>query len=56
MRLTPPKQIVFYISLLLAVLALVGAIIDIPFVTEYKFWFAIVGYALLAAGNAVKGF
>ena len=30
MRLTPPKQIVFYISLLLAVLALVGYFVDLP--------------------------
>ena len=56
MQLTPPKKIVFYISLLLAVLALVGYFVDLPFVTEYGFWLAIVGYALLAAGNAVKGF
>ena len=56
MQLTPPKKIVFYISLLLAVLALVGYFVDLPFVTDYRFWFAIVGYALLAAGNAVKGF
>jgi cytochrome c oxidase subunit IV len=56
MQLTPPKKIVFYISLLLAVLALVGYFVDLPFVSDYTFWFAIVGYALLAAGNAVKGF
>jgi cytochrome c oxidase subunit IV len=56
MRLTPPKQIVFYISLLLAVLALVGYFVDLPIVTEYGFWTALVAYALLAAGNAVKGF
>jgi hypothetical protein len=56
MQLTPPKKIVFYISLLLAVLALIGQFVDLPIVTEYDFWTAMVAYVLLAAGNAVKGF
>ena len=57
MQLTPPKRIVFYISLLLAVLALVGYFVDdLPLISEYEFWFALVAYVLLAAGNALKGF
>jgi len=57
MRLTPPKQIVFWISVILVVLGLVGKyLIDIPFVTDYNFYFLLVGYVLLFLGNAVKGF
>lgn len=56
MRLTPPKKIVFWISLILAVLGLIAYFVSIPFLSEYKFWVVLVGYALLALGNAVKGF
>ena len=56
MQLTPPKRIVFYISLLLAVLAIVEYFTDLPLVGGYEFWLAFVAYVLLAAGNAVKGF
>ena len=56
MRLTPPKKIVFYISAALVLLAILGFFITIPFVSQFAFWFAVVGYLLLAAGNALKGF
>jgi hypothetical protein len=56
MRLTPPKQIVFYISVILAVLGILAFFITIPFVSDYTFWFVVAGYVLLFLGNAVKGF
>jgi hypothetical protein len=55
MKLTPPKQITFWISLVLAALGLLGYIVDIPFVSDYKFWFVLVGYVLLFLGNFVSG-
>jgi hypothetical protein len=56
MRLTPPKKIVFWISAFLVLLAIIAVFFTIPFVSEYKFVFAVVGYALLFAGNYFKGF
>lgn len=56
MRLTPPKKIVFWISVLLAAVGILGLIFDLPVITDYKFWFVVAGYVLLALGNAVKGF
>ena len=61
MRLTPPKKIVFWIALILAVLALVGYFLAV-FVSGMTvllyvgFWLAMAGYVLLALGNALKGF
>ena len=55
MKLTPPTQTVFWIALVLAVLGLLGSFISIPFVSTYAFWFALLGYVVLAAGNLVKG-
>jgi hypothetical protein len=56
MRLTPPKKIVFWISLILAVVGLVASFVTIPFLSGIAFWLVLVGYVLLALGNAVKGF
>ncbi|MBD3678356.1 MAG: hypothetical protein HUJ27_08135 [Rhodobacteraceae bacterium] len=57
MRLSAPKKIVFLISLLLAALALVAALgVSIPVVSANALWVALVAYALLAAGNVLKGF
>lgn len=54
-RLNAPTQIVFLISLALAILAVVGLFVAIPFVSLYAFWFAIAGYVVLAAGCVLKG-
>jgi hypothetical protein len=55
MNLNAPTQLVFIISLIIAVLALIGYFVNIPYVTQYQFWFAIVGYVVLAAGCVFKG-
>ena len=55
MTLSAPTQVIFIISLILAVLAVIGFFITIPFVTVYGFWIAIVAYIVLAAGCLMKG-
>jgi len=55
MRLSAPTQVVFIISLILAVLALIGFFVVIPFVTAYAFWLAIIAYVVLAAGCLMSG-
>ena len=56
MKLTPPKILTFWISVLLAVLGLIGSFVSIPFVSGAAFWFVLVGYVVLAAGLLLKGF
>ncbi len=55
MNLNAPTQVVFIVSLFIAVLALVGHFTLVPFVTAYKFWLAIVAYVVLAAACVLKG-
>ena len=56
MTLSAPTQVVFYISLVLAILALLTALgIAIPVVSGNALWTALVAYALLAAGCLLKG-
>ena len=56
MKLTPPKKNVFWLSVVLAVLGLIGRYTNIPVLADYYFYFVLVGYLLLAAGTTLKGF
>ena len=53
--LSAPTAPVFWISVVLAVLALLGHFARIPFFTEYQFWTAIVAYVVLLLGNVLRG-
>lgn len=55
MKLNPPTKIAFWISVVLAVLGLLGSLVTIPFVSGLAFWFVVVGYAVLVTSLLVKG-
>ncbi len=55
MKLSAPTQIVFLISVALAILAVVSTFVAIPVVSANAFWVAIVAYLVLATGNVLKG-
>lgn len=52
-RLSAPTQLVFLISLIIAVIALIGFFV--PFLSVYAFWIAIVAYVVLALSCVMKG-
>lgn len=54
MKLHAPALWLFVVSLIIAVIAVVGVFILIPFVTMYAFWVAILAYVVLALGNVMK--
>lgn len=56
MRLTPPKKLVFWISVILAVVGLIGQYVDFGLSFDAAFYLVLVGYILLFLGNTVKGF
>jgi hypothetical protein len=55
MKLTPPKVITFWISILLGVLGFLGAIATIPVLSAYAFWFLFAGFVLLVLALLIKG-
>ena len=55
MRLSAPTIPIFYISVALFILALIGHFAHIPYVTLYQYWLALAAYVVLAAGNLLKG-
>lgn len=50
-----PSSRIVIISFVLAVLALIGHFSRVQFLTEYQFWLAIIGYAVLLAGVMMRG-
>jgi hypothetical protein len=56
--LSPPSQAAFFLSVLLAVLALLVryAHVGIPLVSGYSFETLLVAFLLLLAGNMFRGF
>jgi hypothetical protein len=42
---------VFMISLVIALLGVVGVFIAIPFVSQYAFWVVVLAYVVLAGGR-----
>jgi len=62
-QLTPPKKNVFYLSVLLALAAILLYLLGMFGVVEggfqaighYVFWLAVLGWVALAAGVAMKG-
>ena len=58
MRLNPPTVFIFFISLVLAVTAIISKLgyVAIPgFIPHQSFWLAISGYIFLMIGNLVRG-
>jgi heme/copper-type cytochrome/quinol oxidase subunit 1 len=55
MKMNPPTKLFFWISVVLAVLGLLGTFVTIPFVSAFAFWFVVVGYVVLVASLFVKG-
>jgi hypothetical protein len=55
MKLSPPKQVTWFVALALAVLALLGFTNTIAALSPYSFWLALIAAALLLIATIVKG-
>jgi hypothetical protein len=56
MKLSAPKKNTFWVATVLAVLGVVGQLVDLPVVSQFAFWFVVVGFVVLWLGNTQKGF
>jgi len=55
MNLNAPTKNWWWISVILAVLGVIGYFGAIPVVSVYSFWFVTVGFILLALSTVMKG-
>jgi len=56
MKPTPPKQNTFWIATVVTALGIVGRFVTLPFVSQYAFFFVVVGFILLWLSVTMKGF
>jgi hypothetical protein len=62
-RLTPPTKNIFYLSVLLGIMAIILYVLGLfgvigggfAGVAHYAFWSALLGWAVMTAGVAMKG-
>ena len=54
MNLSAPTQIVFWIAVVVAVVAIVSTFVAIPVISGYAFWVAILAFVILAGGTLMK--
>jgi len=55
MHLSAPTTMVFVISIVLAILAVLSTFMPLPIIGEYRFWVAVAAYVILAIGNIFRG-
>ena len=55
MKLSAPRNITFWIAVVLAVLGVLATITTIPVLSGFAFWLVVIGFVLLAAGNMTSG-
>jgi hypothetical protein len=54
MKLSAPKNITWWIAVVLGGLGILGSFISLPFVSANAFWFVAVGFVLLALATCLK--
>jgi hypothetical protein len=54
MALHAPPMWMFIVSLIIAVIAVIGVFTPIPYVNSYSFWGAILAYIVLAVGSLAQ--
>jgi hypothetical protein len=47
MQLNAPKQITWWVAVVIGVLGLVGALVTVPFLSDYAIWLVLIGWLLL---------
>jgi cytochrome c oxidase subunit IV len=56
MNLSAPKNVTFYIAMLLGVLGILGSLVQLGGISTYATWLLIVGFVILALGNMMENF
>lgn len=55
MKLNAPKNVTWWIAVVIGVLGMLGSFVQLPLVSTYSFLFVAVGFVLLALATLLKG-
>lgn len=55
MKLSAPKQLTFWIAVVVAVIGLISALVTIPVLSGFALWIVVLGFVILAVANLMEG-
>jgi hypothetical protein len=55
MRLNAPKNVTWWIAVVVGVLGILGSFTSLPLVSDNSFLFVVIGFVLLALATLLKG-
>ena len=55
MKFSAPKQITWWIAVVVGVVGILATFITIPVLSGFAFWLVVIGFALLAIATLVDG-
>jgi hypothetical protein len=55
MNLSAPSQTMFIIAVVVAIIAIIGVFISIPFISAYAFWILVLAFVILAGACLMRG-
>jgi hypothetical protein len=55
MKLSAPKQVTFWVAVVIGLVGLVAGLVPIPVVSPFAFWVVVVGFVILALANLLEG-
>lgn len=54
MKLSAPKQVTWWVALIVGALGILANFVTIPFLSEYAFWLVVIGFVLLVLATYLK--
>jgi heme/copper-type cytochrome/quinol oxidase subunit 1 len=55
MQLSAPKQITWWIAVVIGVLGILATLVTIPVLSGFAFWLVVIGFVLLALATLLEG-
>jgi hypothetical protein len=55
MSFSAPKQMTWWIAVIVGVVGILSTFISIPVLSGFSFWLVVIGFAILAIATVVKG-
>ncbi len=55
MKLSAPKNVTWWIAVVIGLLGFIGSLVTIPVISGLSFWLVFIGFAILAVATFVEG-
>jgi heme/copper-type cytochrome/quinol oxidase subunit 1 len=54
MKLSAPKQVTWWVAVVVGVVGILANFVTIPFLSDYAFWLVVIGFVLLVLATFLK--